>query len=155
MKLKKIGTSVLKTLEENIDHQAGQRVPKCTLDEQTRNLIPELPFKFECSWSNCEYSADNPELFYRHIRIHVDEYPTKLKDSKCQWNDCEQIIKDKNRFVEHIRHHSQEKLVSCPVCGALFSSFTKVKLYILKKVLNIILNYKFQSLLTILVVLVI
>lgn len=121
-KLKKIGASVLKSLEE----QSGQQAPKCNLDIETRNLIPELPFKFECSWSMCDYSTDNPELFYRHIKVHVNEYPKKLTNSQCKWNECESIIKDKNRLVEHMRHHSQEKLVSCPVCGALFSSFTKV-----------------------------
>lgn len=116
---------MLETLEE----KPGQQKPKCNLDEQTRNLIPELPFKFECSWAKCDYSADNPELFYRHIRMHVEQYPKKMFNAKCQWNDCEQIIKDKNRLVEHMRHHSQEKLVSCPVCGALFSSFTKVNTF--------------------------
>ena len=119
---------MLKSIEDGLDpnQQLVQKIPRCNLDEQTRNLIPELPFKFECSWSNCDYSADNPELFYRHIRVHVTEYSSKLKDAKCKWNDCEQIIKDKNRMVEHMRHHSQEKLVSCPVCGALFATITKV-----------------------------
>ena len=116
-------------MHQNLSHEAGDQatknVTKCKLDENTRNLIPELPLKFECAWSNCEFSIDNPEIFYRHIKTHVNDYPKGLKDSKCEWNQCEQIILSKNRLVEHIRHHSQEKLVSCPVCGALFASFTK------------------------------
>lgn len=57
--------------------------------------------------------------------MHVDQYPKKLKNAKCEWSECEQIIMNKSRLGEHIRHHSQEKLCSCPVCGALFSSFTR------------------------------
>lgn len=126
-KLKEIGSNVLKTLKENqnAENQKHQTVPMCNLDELTRNIIPELPFPFDCAWSNCTHSTDNPELFYRHIKEHVTNYPPKLQDSKCQWNECEQIIKSKSRLVEHMRHHSQEKLVSCPVCGALFSSITR------------------------------
>ena len=100
--------------------------PKCQLDEQTRNVIPELPFKFECSWSSCNYKADNPELFYRHIRsAHVEPYSSKLLNEKCMWSDCKANLANKNRLVEHMRHHTQEKVVACPVCGALFSSITK------------------------------
>lgn len=120
-KLKQIGQSVL-------NNNDSKEIPKCkcNLDDQTRNAIPLLPYKFECSYDSCQYKTDNPELFYRHIRNqHVSVYPSKLKNAKCKWSNCEQIITNRNRFVEHLRHHSQEKLVACPNCGALFASFTK------------------------------
>jgi hypothetical protein len=124
-KLKQIGTQVLKTLQEN-SAESNKTAPKCNLDDETRNYIPELPYKFECSWNMCDYTTDNPEHFYRHIKsMHVDPYPTKCKDSKCLWSNCEQMLADKNRLVEHIRHHSQEKLVACPNCGALFAVISK------------------------------
>lgn len=127
-KLKEIGQNVLNTLKKNQEAESSQKhqpVPMCNLDELTRNIIPELPLAFECAWSSCNHSTDNPELFYRHIKEHVTNYPTKLRDSQCKWNECEQIIKSKSRLIEHMRHHSQEKVVSCPVCGALFSSITR------------------------------
>lgn len=122
-KLKQIGLNVLKNRENN--QNSNQPVPKCNLDEKNRNIIPELPFKFECAWAACKHSTDNPELFYRHIKEHVNAYPAKLTDAKCEWFECKQIITNKSRFMEHIRHHSQEKIVSCPVCGALFASITR------------------------------
>jgi len=97
-KLKEIGQNVLNSMELNSRNQENNpTVPKCNLERLTRNIIPELPLKFECAWSNCGYSNDNPEL----------------------------IVLNKSRLIEHMRHHSQEKLCSCPVCGALFSSFTR------------------------------
>ena len=128
-KLKQIGSTVLRTFNDNLKKKESvhpiQDTPKCNLDEQTRNEIPDLPIEFQCSWDKCQYSSNDPELFYRHIRVHVENYPKKLLNSKCKWSDCDQIIQNKSRLVEHIRHHSQEKIVSCPNCGALFSSFTK------------------------------
>jgi hypothetical protein len=89
----------------------SKEIPKCNLDDQTRNSIPILPYKFECSYDKCQYKTDNPEYFYRHIRNeHVLSYPSKLVNEKCKWSQCEQIIANKNRFIEHLRHHSQEKL---------------------------------------------
>ncbi|CAF0708023.1 unnamed protein product [Brachionus calyciflorus] len=126
-KLKNIGLNVLENLHERQkESKEPQNIPKCNLDDQTRNVIPELPYKFECSWDHCDYTTDNPELFYRHIKnSHVDKFVVKDQNSKCLWSECEQKIPNKNRLVEHIRHHSQEKLVACPDCGALFASFTK------------------------------
>lgn len=132
-KLKQIGVNVLESLEKRQNNTTttptetiAKRVPKCNLDDQTRNSIPELPFKFECAWDACAYTTDNPELFYRHVRqAHVDSYSIKNKNKPCLWSQCEQVITNRNRLVEHMRHHSQEKLVACPNCGSLFSSFTK------------------------------
>lgn len=126
-KLKYIGSSVLNSLhDKQKESKEPQNAPKCNLDEQTRNIIPELPYKFECSWDLCGWTTDNPELFYRHIKQnHVDNFVIKDNNSKCMWSQCEQKLANRNRLGEHIRHHSQEKLVACPNCGALFASFTK------------------------------
>jgi hypothetical protein len=132
-KLKQIGKNVLSSLEDNFKEKnlsVGQlnaihNVPRCNLDDQTRNIIPELPYRFQCSWNSCQFYIDNPELFYRHIKTHVDEYPKELKNDKCLWSECKQQISNKNRLIEHIRHHSQEKLVACPTCGSLFATITK------------------------------
>lgn len=122
-KLKDIGQKVLDSLHQN---QKTSQKTECNLDHQTRNDIPELPFKFECSWNYCDFTTDNPELFYQHIKKnHIEKFETKSSESKCLWSQCEQKIMNKNRLVEHLRHHSQEKLVACPNCGALFASFTK------------------------------
>lgn len=118
-KLKFFGLCVINKFNENNNIKAKS----CSLDSQSRNLIPELPYKFECSWHKCEYNTDNPELFYRHIKTHHSDYTKELK--RCQWNDCSHEIKNRDRLVEHLRSHTQEKQVSCYVCGALFSTYTK------------------------------
>lgn len=127
-KLKQIGVNVLDSLNnKHKESKEPQNTPKCNLDDQTQNVIPELPFKFECSWDLCDYTTDNPELFYRHIKsMHVDTFVVKDSNSKCMWGQCEQKLTNKNRLVEHMRHHSQEKLAACQNCGALFASFTKL-----------------------------
>lgn len=38
---------------------------------------------------------------------------------------CEIVVKSRLRLKEHLRSHSQEKLMSCPTCGSLFSNATK------------------------------
>lgn len=160
-KLKYIGKIVLDNFNETASKSKDKLnknlvainlnfIQECSLDKQSRNLIPELPYKFECSWHRCEYNTDNPELFYRHIKEHINEVkenakcaanksktrkktgidkPSKVtnENSKmnCLWNDCKQVISNANRLAEHMRHHSQEKLVACYVCGSLFASFTK------------------------------
>ena len=111
-------------------HRHNKQV-RCNLDEQTRNVIPELPFMFECSWLSCVYKTNDPELFYRHIRLeHVaslkpKDFANTHQQTKCMWSECEQILASKNRLTEHMRHHSQEKVAACPNCGALFASITK------------------------------
>jgi hypothetical protein len=71
-KLKQIGQNVLQKLESNLDleNNPGQQVPRCNLDDTSRNIIPELPYRFECAWDTCSHSTDNPELFYRHIKVN-------------------------------------------------------------------------------------
>ena len=120
-------------VEEEKSKRAWSKIIRCNLDEQTRNVIPELPFKFECSWVHfykCSFCTNNPEIFYRHIRddhlVHVKASDFASMATKCAWSECEQMLGNKNRLTEHIRHHSQEKVAACPNCGALFASFTKL-----------------------------
>ena len=44
---------------------------------------------------------------------------------KCLWKDCTAEAKTVSKLKEHLRVHSQEKLIACPVCGALFANRTK------------------------------
>jgi hypothetical protein len=129
-KLKQIGLNILENLRNNPNkrsHTLNGIMPKCNLDEHSQNCIPELPYKFECSWFMCTYSTDNPELFYRHIKsVHVDNFLSKRENKKCMWKECQKMLTSKSRLVEHIRHHSQEKIVACPTCGALFASYSKL-----------------------------
>lgn len=87
-----------------------------------------MPLNFQCAWEKCEYTTDNIELFYRHIRqTHVDVYADKFpaEGITCPWSNCEMFINSKFRLGDHIRSHSVEKLVACPNCGTLFSAFSK------------------------------
>ncbi len=80
-KLKFIGFTVIDELNKKSQNTVNQ-IHVCTLDQQSRNLIPELPFKFECSWMSCEFNTDNPELFYRHVKEHIEEYREANKTAK-------------------------------------------------------------------------
>ena len=87
-----------------------------------------MPLNFQCAWEKCEYTTDNIELFYRHIRqTHVDAYADKFpaEGITCPWSNCEMFINSRFRLADHIRSHSVEKLVACPNCGTLFSAFSK------------------------------
>lgn len=131
-KLKEKGAQVLALLREQShgdtvkSESSKQHVPQCNLDDEGRNCIPELPLKFQCAWDTCVYTTDNPEHFYRHIKSsHVDNFSAKIKGTTCLWSECSQKLANKDRLREHIRHHSQEKLVACPNCGALFAVVSK------------------------------
>lgn len=93
-----------------------------------RNTIPDLPERFTCSWQNCGVTYDNPELFYQHVAAHCDIYPNgnfPPGGCRCYWTGCEVVVKSKHKLKEHLRSHSQEKIMSCPTCGSLFSNATK------------------------------
>lgn len=38
---------------------------------------------------------------------------------------CSMVVKSKHKLKDHLKSHTQEKVVACPTCGALFSCRTK------------------------------
>ncbi|XP_077312944.1 histone H4 transcription factor [Lithobates pipiens] len=113
--------------------QALQNQPDlspCQLDTQSRNMIPELQDSFVCMWEQCEASFDNAEWYYRHVDAHglSAEYEMAGKENRvlmCSWKDCDCSCKSRCKLREHLRSHTQEKVVSCPNCGGMFSNNTK------------------------------
>ncbi|XP_040181437.1 histone H4 transcription factor [Rana temporaria] len=113
--------------------QALQNQPDlspCQLDTQSRNMIPELQDSFVCMWEQCESSFDNAEWYYRHVDAHglSAEYEMAGKENRvlmCSWKDCDCSCKSRCKLREHLRSHTQEKVVSCPNCGGMFSNNTK------------------------------
>lgn len=122
-KLKYIGSCVL----NNYNEINEIKIKTCTLENKTRNYIPDLPYQFECSWNHCTFNTDNPEWFYRHVKLHYDEFKNKYSQMpKCLWgSNCNQNISNRNRLVEHIKSHTQEKICACFICGTLFATYTK------------------------------
>lgn len=100
----------------------------CMYDSSNRNLIPDLPESLECGWEMCQARFENAEMFYRHVQNHADGYPDGNNvrgGCRCCWEGCNVTVKSKHKLKDHFKSHTQEKLVGCPTCGALFSCRTK------------------------------
>ncbi|WAR05551.1 HINFP-like protein, partial [Mya arenaria] len=109
-KIKCVGTLLLaKTGREN-----------CLFDTQSRNMVPELPESF--------VRLENADQFYKHVQSHTDCYPDGnhvTGGCKCLWQGCAMCVKSRHKLRDHLKSHTQEKVVACPTCGALFSCRTK------------------------------
>lgn len=100
------------------------KVEPCQLEPHSRNIIPEVPSSFVCSWEDCSFITNNPDFFYCHVEMH-----SQMEDDRgllaCKWTDCHVKAKDKYKLRDHLRSHSQEKKFGCSQCGGLFSNRTK------------------------------
>ncbi|KAH9504286.1 hypothetical protein Btru_064540 [Bulinus truncatus] len=66
--------------------QKVDKLNSCTLDTSSRNVIPELPEKLMCRWSDCGLVYDNPYIFYSHVSHHCEDYPKGSNSKiKCLW----------------------------------------------------------------------
>ncbi|XP_071376755.1 histone H4 transcription factor [Centroberyx affinis] len=125
-KLKQWGQQVL---------NAQPSIGSCSIGDQNRNIIPEIPDNFTCLWDECEVSLgqppyENPEWFYRHVEMHSLCVDVPAGDSecliRCGWKDCEATVKGRPKLREHLRSHTQEKVVACPGCGGMYANNTKL-----------------------------
>ncbi|CAG2111171.1 unnamed protein product [Medioppia subpectinata] len=125
-KLMSNGLSIMKTLGESIS---------CQMDSSARNVLPELPHVFVCGWKECFTDFVDSESFYRHVDTHAVEevaIPSlsreelkRTKFAKCLWISCESAFTSRTHLKEHLRSHTQEKLMACPSCGAMFCNRSK------------------------------
>ncbi|CAF1019184.1 unnamed protein product [Adineta ricciae] len=109
-KLKYLG---MKTYEHN-----HPNIPLCQKSTENRNIIPDLPVEFRCSWGDCQYTNSHAQLFYEHVNQHAGS-------DVCRWTGCTHRPDKAYRIREHIRRHTQEKTIACPQCGSLFSCGVK------------------------------
>ena len=96
------------------------------LDDQQRNLIPELTTPFLCAWQGCDEARAESEIveatrYFRHVNNHAEEYRgEKGKAISCLWFNassgqlCSFKVSTVSKLKDHLRSHSQEKLVGCP-----------------------------------------
>lgn len=80
---------------EGFKKQKEMNLSLCTLDSQSRNLIPENTEPFLCEWKECSVEFNCPSLFYRHVDSHalaVDKSLFEIRDDgrkkyvvTCQW----------------------------------------------------------------------
>lgn len=47
------------------------KLPQCTLDSQTRNLVPDFPEPFVCEWESCHMEFNCPYRFFHHVDAHA------------------------------------------------------------------------------------
>ncbi|TPP59154.1 MBD2-interacting zinc finger protein [Fasciola gigantica] len=46
--------------------------PPCLSDTSSRNMVPELPTKFECGWEYCDYRTNDISEFFSHVSRHSE-----------------------------------------------------------------------------------
>lgn len=51
----------------------------------------------------------------------------------CQWRGCSFSSARLSNLVAHLRSHTQEKVVSCPQCGLLFTARNKLRDHIIRQ----------------------
>ncbi|PNF32344.1 hypothetical protein B7P43_G13153 [Cryptotermes secundus] len=117
-KIKNIGSNILSRL----------RLPVCKFSDIGRNVVPNLPYAFDCCWGQCERTFNNPHMYYRHVQghLHFNSFRNNVKRRfHCGWRGCKSVFRSNYKLAEHTRRHTQEKLVGCPTCGELFANKTK------------------------------
>ena len=104
----------------------------CSLDPGQRNIVPDLSEPWSCQWEGCEQrgvSWSRPRDFYQHVADHGEEVRGRVKGEAgrltCRWAGCGKTDGSVSKLKEHLRSHSQEKMIGCPNCGALFSNRVK------------------------------
>ena len=80
---------------EGYKKQQEKQLTPCTLDNLSRNLVPDIPEPFLCEWQECGVEFNCPWLFYRHVDSHalavdktlmgVEEDGRKKFSVICQW----------------------------------------------------------------------
>lgn len=107
--------------------------PKCSLNPESRNLLPELPEEFLCEWKGCCRIFNNSQMFFFHVTSHSMSYKSprtkqkRILDIPCGWIECPAKFSAVNKLTEHLKSHTLEKLCACPGCGGLFSCATKLQ----------------------------
>jgi hypothetical protein len=117
-KIKSIGSNTLSRL----------RLPVCTFSDIGRNVVPHLPYAFECCWEKCEQTSNNPQIYFNHVQAHscYNSCGNNVKGRiHCGWRGCRCVFHTISKLADHIRSHTQEKRVGCPTCGGLFATRTK------------------------------
>ncbi|CAF1362598.1 unnamed protein product, partial [Rotaria sp. Silwood1] len=46
-------------------------IPPCQKSSENRNIIPDLPEEFRCSWGDCQFTNSHAQLFYEHVNQHA------------------------------------------------------------------------------------
>ena len=71
--------------------QLELKLPACSLDTPTSNIIPDIPEPFVCDWEGCIESEFNcPLTFYQHVEGHASAADAEVSDQgfrlvACQW----------------------------------------------------------------------
>ena len=100
----------------------------CSLDPAQRNIVPDFSDPWTCQWEGCDQSESTwsrPREFYHHVAEHAEETRGAGGRLECRWSGCLKTDGSVSKLKEHLRSHSQEKMIGCPNCGALFSNRVK------------------------------
>ncbi|XP_059610791.1 histone H4 transcription factor-like [Phlebotomus argentipes] len=115
--------SQLMTVGDSIRHQIN--FPRCTLDSEQRNIIPDTPYDFLCEWNECSWKTNSILDYFDHVNTHghmewVFSKGSKDEKIQCHWIGCEKTFSRQDTLLKHIRSHTSEKKVACDNCGSMF-----------------------------------
>ena len=93
---------------EGYKKQQEMKMAPCTLDNQSRNLLPDIPEPFLCEWRECSVEFNCPTLYYRHVDSHAWAVDKTLKETgengkkkysvTCQWEGKGHRLEEFSRF---------------------------------------------------------
>lgn len=109
---------------ESLSMREGRQIT-CNQDPTTKNHLPHLPEYLPCLWKDCRVEPfTDINLFFSHMEVHSNISLPRGSGQlfQCCWDDCKAEFSHRSHFKRHIRTHTQEKCISCPMCGSMFSS---------------------------------
>lgn len=126
-------------------------VPNCQLESKRRNVIPKLPSDYFCYWKGCaapSYTKYNE--FLEHVNYHLkDDYQAgvascqsdrseKLSSIRvtCEWDGCSREMRNVFLLKRHLKSHTNEKMIGCANCGALFINKPMFISHCIRQVVN-------------------
>jgi hypothetical protein len=55
----------------DLSTENGLVLQVCMLHDARKNVVPAMPYAFECCWHTCEQTFNSSQLYFSHVETHV------------------------------------------------------------------------------------